>query len=312
MDPQFSETRKRLAILLTLFFVSILLFASAKRDEFAAISRAITPGLREAPEDAALRVLPPQPDVAAEAYLVRLIGDENLLLARRADKALPPASITKLLTALVAQKELGRDERIEISASAKAVGEKESSAPIGEVFRRDQALGLALIESANDAAAALAEAAGRRRGGFSAEQRLKIFRVLLAEQAGRIGLESSRFLNPTGIAEEGHRATAGDLAKFLEYLWQNEQELLRLTRTIEAAVRSEQGREYVLKNTNELLKEFPAILASKTGTVDEKTGTIAMLYPVKPGKIAIVVILGSPDKFTDGRNIIRWLERAFP
>lgn len=305
----FTESRRRLAALAVMLFASILLFASARRDKFAAMMETIAPRPREAPTAGAQRALPSPPDIAAEGYLVRMMSEDRPLLERRADKPLPPASITKLLTALIARGELGRDERVEISASAKAVGEKQSSAPVGETFRRDDAIRLALIESANDAATALAEAVGRRRGGFSPEHRLKIFQVLLAERAAGIGLGSSRFRNPTGIDEKSHSATSRDLAKLLEYLWQNDRELLQMTRTREASARSEQGREHLLKNTNILLAEFPAILAGKTGTVDEETGTLVLLYPVRPDAVAAVVILKSPDKFGDGRKIIQWLEK---
>ncbi len=251
------------------------------------------------------------PELSAESYVVRIIGEETPLLSRRSDKPLPPASLTKLMTAAIAFEGLAPDQPILLSRDAKNVEEKTSGAAAGEVFSRDGAIKMALISSANDAALALADETGRKRGAYDFSSALARFVETMNQYARAQGLRATNFVNPTGLDMEGHHASADDIARLMEYLWNRHPRLLEFSRTIETSVLSRQGYNHKVSNTNDLLKEFPAILGSKTGFTDAAQGALALWYPASDRRVALVVLLGSPDRFKDGKRVLRWLEDVF-
>ncbi len=239
------------------------------------------------------------------------LPDRMILFSQRAAKRLAPASLTKLMTAAVAAEYLAPDEIIVFSDEAKAVEKRLSSAPAGEVFLRDEAVRLALISSANDAALALADAVGRRLGRVSYRDRIELFVQLMNRTASRWGLANTRFRSPTGLDLADQYTSAEDLSQMAIRLLAHHPELWEMTRQYTETVFSWQRRQYPIQNTNELLTEFPALSGGKTGFTDEAGGALLLLYPVEPDQVAIIVILKSDDRFGDGRKIIKWLEDNF-
>lgn len=257
------------------------------------------------------RPLPPNPSVLAQSYLVQIIGDPAPLLEHDGSRQMHPASITKVLTSLLAMEELDPNAPVVFSAFAKAVGEKESQVSAGEAFIRNDAVRFAVVESANDAAVALAEAIGRKRGAFSFDNAILLFRQAANQKARELGMVDSRFENPTGLDDIGHYTTAQDLFRLVSHIWENEREIWDFSRAGEAEIRSLSGTIYRIAATNQLLSEFPALMGGKTGLTDAAKGTLILLYPSTSNRTAVIIILGSDDRFQDGRALIHWLEGAF-
>ncbi len=251
------------------------------------------------------------PQITAHAYMVRFVGDKNPLAIQRAEKMLPLASLTKIFTATLAYELLGQTTHINFSHDAKIVGEKVSTAHEGETFSRDDVIRLALINSANDAATALAEAVGKSQGAFGFEGSLKTFQELLNKKVQELGLLHTAFKNPSGLDEDGHYSSVEDLANFVEYVEVNHPQIWKITQTIEGAVVSDLGQSHPLLSTNILLKEFPALVGGKTGYTDKAGESLILLYATKSGKTVIIVLLRSQDRFEDGRKVLRWLDEAF-
>lgn len=249
------------------------------------------------------------PELKAQAYLVKIVGVERPIFSQREWKRLAPASLTKILTAVLAKETLPSDEKITFSKETKQTEEKLSPAKVGDVFLRNEVIKLALVGSFNDAALALAESIGKSRRGANFAEGLAIFKTLANEKTHLLELQNSEFKNPIGLDEENHYSTAEDLARLAEYTWLRHSDLWAISRQTEIVVKTENGTEYKINNTSELLKEFPAILGSKTGFTDKARGALLLLYPMRPNKTVIVVILGSEDRFGDGRKIIQWLEK---
>ena len=78
-----------------------------------------------------------EPELNAHAYIVQIIGSPKPLIQKRAWKHMAPASLTKLMSAAIAEEELGREEQIPFSADAKATEEKTTDAAQNEMFKRD-------------------------------------------------------------------------------------------------------------------------------------------------------------------------------
>lgn len=262
------------------------------------------------PELTASIILTPSPELKAQAYTVKIVGVNRPLLSQREWKRLAPASLTKILTAVLAKEILPADEKIIFSKETKQTEEKLSPLKADEETTRDKAIELALVNSFNDAALALAESIGKSRGGVNFAERLAIFKTLANEKTHLLRLQDSEFKNPIGLDEDGHYATAQDLAELAEYIWLRHSDLWTISRQVATVVGTENGTEYKINNTNELLKEFPAILGGKTGFTDKARGALLFLYPLRPNKTVVVVILSSEDRFGDGRKIINWLETS--
>ncbi len=312
---------KRLIPLLALLFAGILVLLSFNPGGAKPVEKAAQPpyqskhGTGQAPRDVPVEpvLLPesiPFPELNAHAYLVRLLNNEEALAKRREFKKLPQASLIKLLTATAAQEIIPQTLWITFSAEAQRVEEKKSRVNAGESLLRDDVMRLALIESANDAAYMLAQTAADL---IKNEGNPPDFMEVINAKAKEIGMENSRFANPMGLDPEPYEpqySTAEDLSRLAEYIWINHPRIWEISRTAETVVYSDAYREYRLKNTNELLKEFPGILGGKTGFTDEAKGTLIILYPFKPSKIAVIVLLESEDRFGDGRKIIQWIEEV--
>lgn len=292
----------RLPFLLSFLLLSVLALLSLIPHS-PAVRTAASAALRRSAE----------PAIVAHAYLVRLVGDPSPIVKRREWKRMAPASLTKLMTAVIAKENLGAEEMVPFSRDAKAVEQKISSARTGEAFLRDDAIRMALIASYNDAALALADAAGRKsgtgNGGFVEDT--SRFIGLMNDKASAIGMRDTHFENPTGLDEDGQYASAEDLARISEYVFAAHPDLWEISRTTETVVYSDGGDPHALLTTDKLLHEFPALRGGKTGFTDRAQGALILLYPIHPRSTAIIVILGSPDRFGDGRKIIRFLEENF-
>ena len=253
-------------------------------------------------------LLPPE-HIDAKAYLVQMLDSGDTLLEHNSNEALPPASLTKLLTVLIATDELASQQAITFSRDAKEIGEKISFVKIGETLPRDEVIKLALIESANDAASALAETVGRRHGAQTFSDAMTVFVSLMNERARALGLADSHFENPVGLDEKNHLISVRDLAKIARAIMLAHPEIFTLSRWQSAIVTTSDKHTYSIRNTNELLKEFPNILGSKTGMTQKALGALLLLYPVGIGnRTAVIIILGSENRFGDGRQLIHWLE----
>lgn len=273
----------------------------------------------------ALVRLSPAPALSSEAYLVRLSGEVAPLMAQRSGKRMAPASLTKIMTAFVARQILASDEKIVFSSDAKAVEEHRSDAAAGEIFLRDDVVRMALMESANDAALALAEAVGAKAGKTGFAERIEFFVGLMNERATALAMGNTHFENPVGLDAPGHTMSAEDLGRLVDYALLHGPGLFAATADREAKVFSSEGKKHTIENTDELLKEFPALAGGKTGFTDHAKGALLLLYPVRASasrkvgtpmqeqkKIAVIVILKSEDRFGDGRKIIQFLEHNFP
>lgn len=269
------------------------------------------------------RQLLPTPDLSAQSYVVQFIGENEPLLKSREWKHMKPASLTKILTALIAQEELAQDARIVFSDDAKRVEEKTSPARAGDVFMRDDAIRLALVPSANDAAMALAEAVGEKHGTFTFSDSIEVFATRMNKKAQELGMKDSNFRNPTGLDDDAHYTSAADLFILVSYVWKYHSGLWEISRQPVVQVTPVNGTaSYSMQSTDILLTEFPAVLGGKTGLTDGAKQTLILLYPIEELKglspnqksiprIAVIVLLGSDDRFGDGRKVIQWLEDSF-
>src|SRR3954471_5442267 len=193
------------------------------------IALAITPmlwgpsGAAQAAEIARYRPMPP-PAISANAVYVTDISTGTELFAQNADEPLPPASLTKIVSALVVLERANLDDTVEI-LKEDLVSAEESQVGLMAGDRltvRDLLQGM-LIPSGNDATLALARYVGASAlgDGSSVEQAVAEFVSMMNDKAAALGATASHFTNPTGIDQDGHVMSARDIATLTKAALQN-------------------------------------------------------------------------------------------
>ena len=240
-----------------------------------------------------LPILSNPPSVSAKHILILDMATRYPLYSKSADARIYPASTTKMITALVAEDYFQLDRIITVSQSYPE-GQDIGLLP-GEKLTVEQLLYALLVQSANDAAEILAENyPGGRQGFVSA----------MNSRAQNLHLKNTRFLNPTGLHEEGHYSTALDLARIAIELLRDSR-LAKIVST-ENAVVSTPESPHVLTNVNELLGKVEGVLGVKTGFTDLAGESLITLVDRQDRQV-LVSILGSEDRFGDTRRLIDWI-----
>lgn len=234
-------------------------------------------------------------------------GSKRTLFSKESGKVLPVASLTKLMAASVILDNYDLSREVEITEQAVSTEEIAGDFTAGEVFYAQGLLYSSLIESSNDATAALTELTGET-----------VFVDLMNLAAENLGLKNTRFIDAIGLdpdEPEGpiNRSTAEDLANFSIYLLENKPRILGILSLPEFNLYTASGVfHHTIRNTNELLGEIPGIIAGKTGKTPIAGGCLIIISeaPAKEGKI-INVILGSSDRFKEMKKLVGWLNKAY-
>jgi D-alanyl-D-alanine carboxypeptidase (penicillin-binding protein 5/6) len=248
---------------------------------------------------AALALVPPAlaagPNVDARAYLVQDGRTGEVLLARNAARQVPIASLTKLMTVLLTLERARLTDEVTVSAHAAAVGESSVHLRAGERLTVRDLVEACLIQSANDAAWALAEHVGRGDWGR--------FVFMMNRRARQLGLADSHFVRPDGLDAAGHVSSARDVTKLARMLMQKpvvRQIVAMRDATIEG------GRR--LHTWNDLLGTFPGVIGVKTGHTTA-AGWSEVAAVRGPGVTVYATVIGSPARSIrngDLVELIRW------
>ena len=218
-------------------------------------------------------------------------------------KSLPIASITKLLTALVVlDTHPDWDALVEITAEDQRVGNQVYLLPGEQVSRRDL-FNVALVGSANEAAAALARTSG-----------IENFVQAMNDKARSLGMVSARFTEPTGL-DPANVAAAHDLSKLAQAAFGAAEIAEAATTSRYTFTITTTGRQRTVQNTNALLDSFLnsgdyAITGAKTGSLDEAGYCLVLQLQKKDGPAITVVLLGSDSqeaRWQEAKGIVDWV-----
>lgn len=244
------------------------------------------------PQEAVDENVPKQPAVAAGAYLV----SGKRLSGWKTDKRWPVASVTKLLSAHVAETNLEPTDRVALSEEAVATEGDAGLFQVGDTFQVRDLVKAMLMVSSNDAATALADHYGREK-----------FVVEMNAVASRAGMSNSYFVEPTGLSVQ-NQATVEDLIKLAEYILQENPKLLDISKqSTDLIVDSNTGAIRQLTNINWFAGRADFI-GGKTGRLPEADGNLLSVFAV-PGfsEPVVIVVLGSKDRFGETQEILNKL-----
>jgi len=232
----------------------------------------------------------------ATAYLV--VADGRTLWSREPDRALAPASLTKIMTALVfLESGLPQDGVVTVSANAQRATGSRLGLKAGERMRAGDALAATLLRSANDACLALAEHVAGSKERFA--QRMNA-------RAGELGLARTRFTNPCGHDEPGHRSSARDLA-VLAGAAMAIPAFAELVAKVEQPIATLAGRRFLLSNRNEIVGRYPGAIGVKSGFTPG-AGKCLVALARRDGVTVLLVLLNGQDRWWDS---VAALDAAF-
>jgi D-alanyl-D-alanine carboxypeptidase (penicillin-binding protein 5/6) len=235
------------------------------------------------------------PPVSARAFIVENPATGEVLAQHGAWTRVPIASITKLMTVIVALDRAKWSDVVRVRADATAVGESTVNLREGERLTLGDLVKAALIQSANDAAVALADYVGH--GDRQA------FVSMMNAKAKELGLERTHFLRPDGLDAQGHYSTAKDVTTLAEFAMRNP----RIRATVRLRDDSISGGRH-LHTWNDLLGVFKGLYGVKTG----HTGTAGWCEVAavrRNGVTLYTTVLGSPTRSqrnTDLASLLRW------
>lgn len=221
------------------------------------------------------------PPVQAPAYIVRGGPNDVVLAARAPDARRAQASITKLMTVLVALEHARLSDVVTVTPAATNVGESSVLLRPGERLTVKDLAIAALVPSANDAATALAIHAGKGS--------LPRFVGMMNAKARALGLTSTQFVNPHGLDTRGHFSSARDVATLLEAALRNP--FIRTWSTRSTATIAG-GR--TLTSTDTLIGVLP-IVGAKTGHTDA-AGWSQVAAVQENGVTITAALLGAPSE----------------
>ena len=230
---------------------------------------------------------PPTVAISAGSAIAIDAATGAVLFQKNADEQRPVASLTKMMTAIVAQDGglLGAD--IRISADAASTPGSSAGLRTGEVLRGQNLLRALLVSSANDAAQALAQHAGY--AGFIAQ---------MNQTAAQFGMANTRFQNPHGLDAADAYSTARDMATLTRALLRRA-DLAQMLALGSAQLQDNDGR--LLIATNRMLGSWGNV-GGKTGTTAAAGECFAGLFRWGNRQI-VVVVLGSQDRFADAKSL---------
>ncbi len=253
--------------------------------------------------------------IDAKAAFVYDLTRGKIIFVRHEDWRLPLASLTKIMTTVVAKEVLPADTVVTIPRAAISQ-EGDSGLKEGEKWPLTNLLQVMLVGSSNDAARAIALSAedvlapNTIEEAIVSENTIAHFIQKMNETAQSLHLTQTSFSNETGLdvsaTDNGGYGSARDIGTLLKYAYDKYPDLFGPTTYPQITTTSASGKSHTLKNTDSITGSITSLLASKTGYTKIAGGNLAILFDVRPGEPVIAVVLGSTreGRFEDMQELI--------
>lgn len=234
------------------------------------------------------------PEVTADAAVLMDARTGTILWGRAPYERRPPASTTKMLTAIIALEKGRLTDVVTVSPSASWTEGSSIYLQAGEKVTLEQLLWGALLESGNDACVAIAEYLA---GGEDA------FAQLQNRKARAIGAWDTHFVNPHGLSDPDHYSTAYDLASIARYALKNKK-FQEIVRAREKVVGGPTGPRSFF-STNRLLWSYSGADGVKTGTTSD-AGQCLVASATREGRQLVAALLHSDDRWSDAASLLEF------
>ena len=251
------------------------------------------PGSPDVEEGEIPTVAEPTFEGDAKSLILIEASTGKVLYENNADEALPPASVTKIMTLLLVMEavdngKLSLTDPVTVSEQAASMGGSQVYLEVGEQLTVEEMIKCVVIASANDAALALAELVAGSEEAFVAQMNAR---------AKELGMKNTHFENTNGLDDttQNHVISARDIAIMSAELMKHTT-ILKYTTVWQDSIRN---GAFVLTNTNRLIRFYPGANGLKTGSTS-KAGFCISAAAKRDGMQLIAVVMGSSTR--DSRN----------
>lgn len=242
-------------------------------------------------------------DITSKSALLMDYNTGRVIFALNENEKLPPASVTKIMTLLLAMEAIEKgkitfDSKIVISEYAASMGGTQVYLEPGETQRVEDLIRAVIIRSANDAAVALGE-------GISGSN--ESFIKLMNDRAKELKMVNTHFANSSGLPIDDHYTSAYDIALMSRELLKYDSISKYLTSYMEdLLVGRKKDDTQTMVNTNKLIRDYDGTTGIKTGSID--SAGYCMSASAKRGDLQLIaVILGgksSAIRFTEAKKLL--------
>ncbi len=238
-----------------------------------------------------------RPAIEARAALLLDVDTGTVLYQKAIHQSRPMASTTKVMTALLALEHAGLDDEVVVGPAAEAVSGAKVGLEPGDIVQMDDLLAALLVASANDAAIAIAE----HISGTVEE-----FAQLMNRRAEQLGATHTHFVNPHGLHDPDHYASAYDLALITREALKHERfRQLVAAKTVDVWLPSASERPARLLSHNKLLWRADFATGVKTGFVNQ-SGHCLIASGEKGGWQLLAVLLDTPDMYAEAEALLEY------
>lgn len=250
------------------------------------------------------------PPVTAQGVMVVDRDSQQIIYAKNPDVRRPPASILKIVTAMVALDLAKPSQTVTVSASAANMEPNRMGLSAGETVTVQDLLYGLLLDSGNDAAEALAESLVASRDAFSPNGR-SAFLQKMNDKAKSLGLKNTHFDDPAGLDDDNYTSPY-DMAVLGSAALAGYPTIRSTVATKEIGIPANAGHKWFRPiNLNDLLWDYPGTYGMKVGYTDAAGYTI-VLAGQKNNHNVMIVLLGSQHHFTEGRKLFDWAFAHLP
>jgi serine-type D-Ala-D-Ala carboxypeptidase (penicillin-binding protein 5/6) len=258
---------------------------------------------KEAPKEnkIELKDIPAPEKISSESYMVASLDTGEIFLKKNSELKLPIASITKLMTAIVADENLNSQTNIQISPQMLSVQGFKGNIKVGDVWKLEELYFPLLLESDNHAAHAISVFYGQ--SGFI---------KLMDEKAKSIGMVNTSFGDSSGLRSD-NISTVSDLFALSRYLIKEKSYILDISKLTQKSVTNQNnGKQYVFRSNNPFRND-PHFLGGKNGFTNAARKTLVSVFETEISgethNIAIVT-LKSNDHTGDTRKLLEWFQKS--
>jgi D-alanyl-D-alanine carboxypeptidase (penicillin-binding protein 5/6) len=239
------------------------------------------------------------PPISAETAVLIDVATGRILAEKQGDKRMRIASLTKIMTAIVALEEDNSQDIVTTPNSAYAKEGSTIYLKRGEKMKMEDMLYGLMLRSGNDAAVAIAEHVGGSIEGFA---------KLMNEKAEYIGMQSSHFTNPHGLDDSNdHYSTARDMAVLTAYALRNPEFRKIVSAQVKNIPWEGEKWERKLVNKNKMLRLYQGADGVKTGYTKIAKRCLSS-SATRNGQQLAVVVLNAPQDWDDS---MKWLDYGF-
>ncbi len=241
----------------------------------------------------------PDPQLTAHAVLLQSLDDNMPLYYKNIRGRWPLASLTKLLSAVAVEENIGLDKTIPITQEAVNTEGIAGDLKSGESYLAKDLMNIMLLVSSNDAAAAFEE----YDGGTDK------FAALLNQKAKDIGLSDTVVYDGSGL-NDSNEGTAEDVLKLMQYILANHPDILYATQSPDLIVEPLNSSEPKHLYNIDQLSDERGFLGGKTGTSPKADENLAAVF-TRENRRMVVILLGSTNRVADTDALLNWVEKAY-